>query len=629
VIISNGVANAVVGVSAGQLPASPDVSTAATVPELVRFQAAQAPDATALRWASQSTTYAEMATGAARIARHLRRLGVGRDDAVGVCLGRSTASVLAALGIMEAGAAYLPLDPAHPTARLTATLEDAGARIVITDATHRVRFDGTPLSALPIEELVGPAGARLDADDGDLASPDPDDLAYVIYTSGSTGRPKGVEVSHRNLLNLVRWHQAAFAVTPADRGTAIAGPAFDAVVWELWPYLAAGASVAIADEDTRLSADLLRTWLAAEHATICFMPTALAEGALALDWPADTSLRILLTGADSLHVYPRPDLPFTLVNNYGPTECTVVATSGPILPAEDDGRLPSIGRPIANVEVHLLDPERRPVAPGEVGELYIGGAGVARGYRNHPELTVERFVPDPWSAAPDGRLYRTGDLARYRADGTLEFGGRVDAQVKIRGNRVEPEEVALCLDQHPAVQASVVVATVATDGDRHLVAYVVARPGETPSRGDLGLFLRGRLPEYMVPSDFVQVDAFPLTANGKVDREALQAAASAPTAGTDDGAPYVAPSTTVERQVAELTSALLKIDQVSVEDDFFLLGGHSLLATQLIVQIRIAFGVEIPLRTIFDQPTVRELALAVEDRLLEQLDAAANMEAGS
>ncbi|MDQ6793649.1 MAG: non-ribosomal peptide synthetase [Chloroflexota bacterium] len=628
-IISNEEVEAVTGVPVGQPSTAPDPSTTATVPDLVRLQAARTPDATALRWASEITTYAELATGAARLARHLRRLGVRRDDAVGLCLGRSPASVQAALGVMEAGAAYLPLDPAHPTGRLTATLEDAGARIVITDAMNRARFDGAPLTALLIEDLLGPDADPRDTDEGDLALPGLDDLAYVIYTSGSTGRPKGVDVSHSNLLNLVRWHQAAFSVTAADRGTAIAGPAFDAVVWELWPYLAAGASVAIADEDTRLSADLLGAWLAAERVTICFMPTALAERALALDWPADTSLRILLTGADSLHVYPRPGLPFTLVNNYGPTECTVVATSGPIMPADDDGRLPSIGCPIANVEVHLLNPERLPVAPGEVGELYVGGAGVARGYRNHQELTAERFVPDPWSAAPDGRLYRTGDLARYRDDGTLEFGGRVDAQVKIRGNRVEPEEVALCLDQHPAVQASVVVARIAADGDRHLVAYVVPRPGETPSRSDLGLFLRGRLPEYMVPSEFVQVDAFPLTPNGKVDREALLATASSTAIpAADDAAPYVAPTTTVERRIAELTSTLLKIHQVSVEDDFFLLGGHSLLATQLIVQLRVAFGVEIPLRTIFDQPTVRELSIAVEDRLLEQLETA-NLGAGS
>lgn len=608
---------------AGRPSPPPESRTPATVPELVRLRSGTTPGATALRWNSESITYAELSSDAARISQELRSLELGRDETVAICLSRSPASVYAALGVMEAGAAYLPLDPAHPTARLAATLEDAGVRIILTDATHRARFEATDLSVLLVEDILGADTNRRVLDEGDPAWPALDDLAYVIYTSGSTGRPKGVEVTHRNLLNLVRWHQVAFSVTAADRGSAIAGPAFDAVVWELWPYLAAGAGVAIADEETRLSADLLRKWLATEQVTIAFMPTALAEQALALDWPAQASLRILLTGADSLHIYPRPGLPFKLVNNYGPTECTVVATSGPIEPADADGRLPSIGRPIANVEVHLLDAERGPVASGEVGELYIGGAGVARGYRNHQEMTAERFVRDPWSIVPDGRMYRTGDLARYREDGTLEFGGRVDEQVKIRGNRVEPEEVALSLNDHPSVQASVVLGRSGADGGRHLVAYVLPQRGRTPSRSELSLFLRGRLPEYMVPSEFVEIDAFPLTANGKVNREQLLASWDARTMlpATDDGAPYVAPATTVERRIAELTSTLLEIERVSVEDDFFLLGGHSLLATQLIVRIRDAFGVEIPLRAIFDQPTVRELALVVEDRLLEELEA--------
>jgi amino acid adenylation domain-containing protein len=603
--------------------AARDSAISPTVPELVRERASQTPGATALRWAGTDMSYAELVRGAAQVARHLRGLGIGQDDAVGLCLGRSPVSIQAALGAMEAGAAYLPLDPAHPTGRLVATLGDARARVLLTDETHQPRFEGSEITALLADDLVSSSQDRRRALD-EAVHATLDDVAYVIYTSGSTGRPKGVDVTHRNLLNLVRWHQDAFGVTAADRGTAIAGPAFDAVVWEVWPYLAAGASVSIADDETRLSAERLQEWLAAEGATISFMPTALAERALALSWPAaSTSLRILLTGADSLHIYPRRDIPFRFVNNYGPTECAVVATSGPVTPDHEDGRLPSIGRPITNVQIHVLDADRQPVADGEFGELYIGGAGVARGYRNHPELTAERFLVDPWSAVPGARMYRTGDLGRYDKDGNIEFGGRVDAQVKIRGNRVEPEEVALTLNQGPAVLASAVVAPTDAAGNRHLVAFVVARPGETVSRSDLGTFLRGRLPEYMVPSVFVPIDALPMTPNGKVDRVSLLAMAEADSFEPmpDDGEPYVAPSTTLERRMAKMTSELLNVDRVSVDADFFLLGGHSLLATQLIVQIRDSFGVDVPLRSLFDQPTIRELAVVVEDLLLEQADA--------
>jgi amino acid adenylation domain-containing protein len=494
----------------------------------------------------------------------------------------------------------------------------------VTDATHCRRFDGLSLSVLLVDDLLDSVapddlGPLTDAP----ATPNLEDLAYVIYTSGSTGRPKGVDVTHRGLLNLVRWHQEAFSVTASDRAAAVAGPAFDAAVWELWPYLTCGASVAIADEDTRLSAETLRTWIVAERITICFLPTALAEPAVRQDWPDETALRILLTGADVLHVYPRPDLPFTLVNNYGPAECAVVATSGAVVATTDGHSLPSIGRPITNVQVHLLDEERRPVAPGEFGEIYVGGEGVARGYRNAPDLTAERFFPDPWGASPEARLYRTGDLARYRDNGDLEFGGRIDAQVKIRGNRVELEEVALGLDQHPGISASCVVAVDDATGGMKLVAYFVVRPWHrAPERTELAAFLKGRLPDYMVPADFVRLDALPMTSNGKVDRvailtaqipEAQDSAADGHASDQDIVAPYVAPVTETEQRIARLAGDLLKVECVSAEDDFFLLGGHSLLATQLIVRIRDELGVELPLRTIFDHPTVRELALAVEE----------------
>jgi amino acid adenylation domain-containing protein len=619
---------AVEGVALPAHNGSARTPSALAVPDLVQAQAARTPDATAVCCGSESICYGTLVDRSARIAARLRSLGVGRDDAVGLCLERSPALVESALGVMQAGAGYLPLDPAHPTPRLTATLEDAGARVVLTDATHCLRFDETALIAVLVEDLLeSDATDDLATPSEGMAGPSPDDLAYVIYTSGSTGRPKGVDVTHRSLLNLVRWHQEAFAVTAADCASVVAGPAFDAMVWELWPYLTLGASVTIADEESRLSAETLGEWLLAEGVTISFLPTVLAEAAISQEWPEDTPLRVMLTGGDTLHVYPPPGLPFAVVNNYGPAECTVVTTSGTVSASVHDERLPSIGLPIANVHVHLLDENQRPVPPGDIGEIYVGGEGVARGYRNDPELTAERFVPDPWSPFVGARLYRTGDLSRCRTDGTLEFCGRVDAQVKIRGNRVETDEVAFHLDQHPDVQGSCVVAAPDAAGQMRLSAYLVPAADRTPSRTALAAFLQGRLPDYMVPADFVCLAVLPTTPNGKVDRSALlmlRQAADTNHAGdpptTDHGAIYVAPTTTVELRIAALASALLKVDRVSVEDDFFLLGGHSLLAAQLIARIRDAFGIEIPLRTIFDHPTARELALDVEDRLLARLE---------
>ena len=292
-----------------------------------------------------------------------------------------------------------------------------------------------------------------------------ENLAYVIYTSGSTGEPKGAEVTYGNLLNLIFWHRSAFGVTASDRASHLAGLGFDASVWEVWPYLTAGASVALVDETTRTSPDLLRRFIVDEKINVAFVPTALAEPMIAADWPADTALRFLLTGADTLHGRPRTSLPFTLVNNYGPTECTVVATSGPIEAVGDSQELPPIGMPIANTKIYLLDEKRQPVAAGEVGEIYIGGTGVGRGYRNRDTLTAERFLPDPFRPVPDARMYRTGDLGRLRQDNQIGFHGRVDNQEKIRGHRVEPEEIAAALNRHSQVMSCAVVARAGEQGD--------------------------------------------------------------------------------------------------------------------------------------------------------------------
>ena len=288
----------------------------------------------------------------------------------------------------------------------------------------------------------------------------PEQLAYVIYTSGSTGRPKGVEITHASLMNLVAWHQTAFEINADDRASLLAGVGFDAAVWETWPYLTAGASLHLPDEVTRLSPELLRDWLVAERITTSFLPTALAERVMTLEWPTQTALRTLLTGAETLRQFPSDDLPFRVVNNYGPTECTVVATSGTVAPGVSREALPTIGRPIANTQVYILDENLQQVFRHVAGELYIGGAGVARGYLNRPELTAEKFIQNPFSHpfanGQQARLYKTGDIARYLPNGEIAYLGRVDDQIKVMGYRIEPNEIVAVLNRHPAVEASVV-----------------------------------------------------------------------------------------------------------------------------------------------------------------------------
>jgi amino acid adenylation domain-containing protein len=593
-----------------------------TVPELVAARAAKAPDATAVVAGNHRITYGELDTRANRLATHLRTQGVGPDVLVGLCLDRSVAFVVGALGILNTAGAYLPLDPADPRERLAFMLHDAQVPILVT---------GPSLEA---SLLSGGWGVlSLDADGTSPGATDPHapsgharahNLAYVIYTSGSTGRPKGVEIVHDGLTNLVDWHQRTFSVTRSDRATQLASPAFDAAVWELWPYLTAGASVYIPDEATRVDPRSLRDWLVAQEIDLCFLPTPLAEAAMTLVWPAHTALRVLLTGAETLHRYPSPTLPFAVVNNYGPTETTVVATSGLVPRALGPGPLPSIGRPINNTKAYVLDAKLQPVPAGTTGELYIGGRGVARGYLNRPELTAERFIPDPFTGVPGARLYRTGDLVRYRDDGDLEFVGRIDGQLKIRGFRVETGEVEAVLGEHPEVQQALVVAREDLDGNKNLVAYLVPAQASPPAFEGLRSFLRTRLPGYMVPSAFVSLPALPLTRNGKVDRDALPAPV-ADRAGRD--APLGSPATLIEERVSEMVASLLRLDKVAPSENFFLLGGHSLLGAQLLARVHDAFGVEVQLRTLFDIPTVSGLAAEIERLILAKFEGMTEEEA--
>ena len=583
------------------------------------------PEATALFTGAEKMTYGELDQRANQIAHYLMSLDGWsnhpnqQDRIVAICLDRSVAGVSCALGILKAGAAYLPLDPVYPIERLAYMLSDAQPRVLITSKVLAAQLPAGPWRVIAIDEIDGASNEigrqSTDAPHNEITSAQ---LAYVIYTSGSTGRPKGVAITHASLMNLVLWHQGAFEVTPEDKASLLAGVGFDAAVWETWPHLAAGASLHLPDEATRLSPELLRDWLVTNRITISFLPTALAERVMSLEWPSDTALRTLLTGAETLRQFPSGNLPFRLVNNYGPTESTVVATSGAVTTDVRNNSMPTIGRPITNTQLYILDGNMQEVPVQSAGEIYIGGAGAARGYLNRPELTAERFVPDPFSIDPGARLYRTGDLARYLPNGEIAYLGRIDEQIKIMGHRIEPNEIVAVLERHPSIQASRVVAREVTCSEKHLVAYVILNSELQTSAADLRSFLEKELPQYMVPSVFVRLETLPFTQNGKLDRAALPAPSAENTLRDEI---FTAPRTTVEERLSVMLSALLGLEQVSVNDNFFMLGGHSLLGTQLISQIRGAFGVELALRTLFESPTIEQLALAIERLVIARVEA--------
>jgi amino acid adenylation domain-containing protein len=561
-------------------------------------------------------TYAELDRRANQFAHYLRGFGVGPEMLVALCIERSPEMVTAALGVLKAGGAYLPLDPASPTERLDQTLRDAGIAVLVTGANLDARLTTGSFRMVNLHtDAAEIARCPVEAPAVEIT---PENLAYVIYTSGSTGQPKGVEVTHGNLSNLLTWHLRAFEVTAADRASHQASLGFDAAVWEVWPYLAAGASVYFPEENIRSHPAALRDWLLDQKVTITFLATPLAESMMLLDWPHEADLRILLTGADTLHRRPSARLPFVLVNNYGPTECTVVATSGVVAPAESNNRPPSIGRAIDNTQVFVLDEQGKPVSAGNSGELYLGGAGVARGYRNRPEVTAQKFVTRRLGPEPEARLYRTGDLVRELPNGELEFLGRIDEQIKIRGYRIEPSEIVSALDASPDVDASAVMAAEDGPGEKRLIAYVALADGAKTTAGELQALLRKQLPDYMIPATFVRIDSLPVTSNGKVDWAALPLPLNGNVL-TDEG--HVAPRNIVEQKLAAIIAPLLHVERVSVYDNFFFRGGHSLLGTQLLTKISETFGVELSLLNLFEHPTLAEMSEQIEHLIYAKLEA--------
>ncbi|MFL6235263.1 MAG: amino acid adenylation domain-containing protein, partial [Thermoanaerobaculia bacterium] len=554
--------------------------------ELFAEQAARTPGAVACAGEGWSLSYAELDARSNQLARHLRRQGLGCGDLVGLCLERDAGMPVALLGTLKSGAAYLPLDPAHPAERRAWVLEDAGAATVLTP--EWLAAEGPAIEREPADPL--PLSAGLDG------------RAYVIYTSGSTGRPKGVEVLHRGLANYL----AAMAVRPGlgagDVMMAVTTLTFDISVTELLLPWSVGARVELVSRQTAGDGALLANAMDAAGAT--WLQVTPATWTLLLDagWPGRPGL-VALCGGEALprsladRLLPRVG---ELWNVYGPTETTVWCTAWKV---EPEGAI-AIGRPVAGMRTHLLDRRLAPVPLGAVGELCIGGLGVARGYLRRPDLTAERFVPDPFAdpltTEPGARLYRTGDLARLRPDGRLESLGRTDHQVKLRGFRVEPGEIEEALRACPGVAQAAVLLREDRPGDRRLAAYLGLAPGaEPPSPAELRRDLVGRLPDYMIPAAFVVLPALPLNPNGKVDRKALAAVRPEGAGGS-----RVAPRTPAEELLAGIWSRVLEVPEVGAHDDFFALGGHSLLASQLVPRVRDAFGVEMPLRAVFQAPTL-------------------------
>jgi amino acid adenylation domain-containing protein len=574
---------------------------------LFEEQVHRTPGAVAIIKGKERLTYEELNQRAGAVAARLIELGAGHDNLVGICMDRSLDLVSGILGILKSGAAYVALDPTYPKDRVDFMLSDSKAAIVLTQAKFAGRFTEGALCIEDIHPSIHPS-----------AHPPTNSLAYVIYTSGSTGRPKGVAVEHRSAVNLVSWAKTVYTPEQLDGVLACTSVCFDLSVFELFVPLCLGGKVILAEN----AMELPSLPAAGEARLLNTVPSAITQLLDIKGIPSSIEV-INLAGepltrqlADRIYAETNAQKVYDL---YGPTEDTVYATCALRKP----GGPATIGRPIANNKLYILSPQGQPTPVGVPGELYIGGEALARGYLGRPDLTAERFVRDPFSPDPGARMYRTGDLARYLPDGNVEFLGRMDHQVKIRGFRIELEEIEELLREHPTVREAVVMAREDRGGDKRLAAYVTARNGQPPQPNALTDWLNQKLPDYMVPRLYTVLDAFPLTPNGKIDRQALPTPELAREADT----PFMEPTTEIERLLAGIWCEVLELECVGVNDNFFKLGGHSLKITQVISRVREALEIELPMRTMFEAPTIASLALRIEDLLIQELNALSEEEA--
>jgi amino acid adenylation domain-containing protein len=574
--------------------------------ELFEAQVRERPDAVALAWGGESLSYGELDARANRLANHLVRRGVGPDDRVGVLLERSAELIVSILAVLKAGGAYVPLDPGYPAERLSLMMRDSGVRVLLSRGGLAEEVEAGDLDIVHLDQ--GADAIASESAEAPLSGATAENLAYVVYTSGSTGKPKGVMVAHRHVVQLV-CETDYVQIRPGDRVAQASNASFDALVFEMFGALLNGATLVGIPRDVLLSPPALREFLRENGITTLYQTTALLNQ-LSRELPdIFAPLRDVLFGgqavdADSVRRLLKAGGPQRLLHMYGPTETTAWCSWERVEQVAEDALTVSVGRATGNQRIYLLDSALNPVPVGVPGEAYVGGDGVVRGYLDRPGLTAERFVPDPFAAEPGARMYRSGDRLRWKADGRLEFIGRVDEQVKIRGFRIEPGEIEAVLSAHADVREARVIAGRDASGEQRLVAYVV---GGVQAAG-LREHLWQSLPEYMVPAAFVGLEQLPLTPNGKLDVRALPVPELASAADR-----YVAPRTPAEEVLAEIWAEVLRLERVGVNDNFFELGGHSLLAIRVVSRIRAVFGVELPLRSLFEGPTVAELARAVED----------------
>ncbi len=578
------------------------------VHELFEERVESAPNAVAVRFGNEDLKYRELNLRANKLARYLQGMGVGPEVLVGIFTDRSLEMLVGLLAVMKAGGAYVPLDREYPPERIRFMIEDSQAQVVMTQSSLLHRLPHTAAQTICLDadspDFLNESG------ENPAARAMPDNLAYVIYTSGSTGQPKGVLVAHRGVTNMIEASVKLFGITSGSRILQGASLSFDASVLEIFMALAGGATLCLIDQG---ASGIELGQLLRDHAitTTAITPSLLdtiPEG----EYPA---LHSIIVGGEacSAATAARWSRRRQLFNAYAPTEATVYATATQHVEAE--GHAPRLGRPISNMQIYLLDQHLQPVPTGITGEIHAGGVGLARGYLNQAGLTAERFIPDPFSRIPGARLYKTGDLARFVAGGEIEFTGRVDQQVKVRGFRIEPGEIETVLGRHPGVREAVVVARADAPGGKRLIAYVVACEESPPKASEMRDYLTRTLPEYMVPSAFVVLDALPLTATGKVDRNALPVPEQA---RPELDHAYIAPRTAVEEVLCGVFSEVLQVEPVGVQDSFFELGGHSLLATQITSRLREAFQVELPLRKLFEAPAVERLAEVILKEPMER-----------